>query len=446
MIRPIPRRTFLRGAGAVVALPLLDSMLPRACASAPAAPRRVAFVFLPNGVHMPDWTPAPAAPGKTFALPHLLEPLEPVRDRVLLVTGLAHDKARAHGDGPGDHARSAASFLTGAHPVKTSGAGFRAGVSVDQAIARAIRNETRFPSLEFACERARQSGECDSGYACAYSSNISWRAPSSPVAAEVSPRLVYDRLFASGPRGETPTERTERLRARASVLDLVAGDAARLRGRLGQTDRRKLDEYLDAVREIERRIARLEEGREAEAGASPPAPGVPADYREHLRLQYDLLALAFRLDLVRVATFMVANEGSDKNYGFVGAPGGHHTLSHHGGDAEKIARIRKINRFHAEEFARFVLALDATREGDATLLDSCGIVLGSGISDGDRHNHDDLPVLVAGRLGGAIVPGRHLRLKGETPCCNLFLSLLDAMGAKAAFFGDSTRRLGGLEG
>ncbi|MCI0343422.1 MAG: DUF1552 domain-containing protein [Planctomycetales bacterium] len=439
---PIPRRTFLRGAGAAVALPLLDSMLPAARAARAVAPRRVAFVFLPNGVHIPDWTPAEAGPG--YALPHLLEPLAPVREHVLVVTGLAHDAARAHGDGPGDHARSAAAFLTGAHPVKTSGAGFRAGVSVDQVIARAVGSGTRFPSLEVSCERARQSGECDSGYACAYSSNISWRAPSSPVAAEVSPRLVYDRLFAAGPPGETPAERAERLRGRASVLDLVRGDATRLRGRLGTTDRRKLDEYLDAVREIERRVARLEEGGEPEGAPAPPAPGVPSDYRQHLRLQYDLLALAFRLDLVRVATFMVANEGSDKNYGFVGAPGGHHTLSHHGGDAEKIARIKKINLFHVEEFARFVGSLAGTPEGEGSLLDSCGIVLGSGISDGDAHNHDHLPVLVAGRLGGAVAPGRHLRLKGETPCCNLFLSLLDAMGVKAASFGDSTGRLAGL--
>jgi hypothetical protein len=444
-MRPIDRRTVLRGAGIALALPWLEAMgAPRAWGARAPAPRRLVFVFAPNGFHMPDWTPASTA--DDFALPRLLEPLAPVRDRVLVLSGLAHDNARAKGDGPGDHARSAACFLTGAHPKKTAGADIRCGVSADQLAAQRLGTATRFASIELGTEPARQSGDCDSGYSCAYSSCVSWRTPHQPVASEIRPKLVFDRLFGAGPGTETPEGRERRWRERRSILDWVAADAERLRGQLGATDRRKLAEYQDSVREVERQVAALATGGPdaATAGALQLPEGVPTDYRAHVRLQYELLALALRLDLTRVATFMVANEGSNRNYGFVGAPGGHHHLSHHGGDPDKIEGIRRINRFHVELFVEFVQKLAAIAEGDGTLLDGCAVVFGSAIADGNAHNHDDLPLLVAGRAGGAITTGRHLRFPAGTPACNLFVSLLGTAGVKVPSFGDSTGPLPGL--
>lgn len=442
----ISRRTLLRGAGVALALPWLEAMAPRrAFGARPApAPRRLVFVFAPNGIHMPDWTPAGTEPG--FALPRLLQPLEAVRGEVLVLTGLAHDNARAKGDGPGDHARSAACFLTGAHPKKTAGADIKCGVSVDQLAAQRLGTATRFASIELGTEPARQSGDCDSGYSCAYSSCVSWRTPHQPVACEIRPALVFDRLFGADVAGQTEAEREARWRERRSILDWVADDAARLRARLGATDRRKLDEYQDSVREVERQLAALAAGGpdRSVAGDLQVPEGVPGDYRAHVRLQYALLALALRLDLTRIATFMLANEGSNRNYGFVDAPGGHHHLSHHGGDPDKIEGIRRINAFHVRQFAGFLATLAATREGEGSLLDACAVVFGSAIADGNAHDHDDLPVLLAGRAGGALTPGRHVRHRPHTPLCNLFVALLEIAGVRAPRFGDSTGALPGL--
>jgi hypothetical protein len=436
----LDRRTFLRGCGTALALPLLESTA--LAGPAAAAPKRLAFVFLPNGIHMRDWTPAQV--GADFELPYLLEPLAPVRDRAMVLTGLTHDKGRANGDGPGDHARSAAVFLTGAQPYKTDGANLRAGVSVDQVAAERIGRFTRFPSLELGCETSRQSGGCDSGYSCAYSSNISWRTPQSPMLKEIDPRLLFERMFGAGDESDAAA-RAQRLAERKSILDFAREDAVRLGARLGGADRRKLDEYFDGVRAIERRIEMAERAGAGEApvpGIETPA-GIPREYAEHLRLMYDLLTVAFRTDLTRVATFMTANEGSNRTYPEVDVRDGHHTLSHHGGDPSKIEQIRRINRFHLEAFARFVSGLRAVPEGDGTLLDACTVVLGSGISDGNRHNHDDLPVLLAGGGGGTLATRRHVRVARETPMCNLYLTLLDNHGVRLPRFGDSTGRLEG---
>lgn len=445
MRHPISRRTFLRGAGVAMALPWLDAMRPAlAAAGGPAAPpKRLCFLFVPNGVHMADWTPA--AEGTAFDLPPTLAALEPMRAEWSILTGLAQDNARAKGDGPGDHARSAAAFLTGAHPRKTAGADIHNGVSVDQLAAQKLGAATRFASLELGCEPVRQSGNCDSGYSCAYSSNIAWRTPQSPVAAEINPRLVFDRLFMISDGAESPEARRARWATQRSILDWVADDAKKLRATLGATDRRKVEEYSDAVREIEQRIAQVATaasggGVAADAGPRPPA-AVPKDYRAHLRLQFDLIRVALQLDLTRVVTFMLGNEGSNRNYGFLGAPGGHHHLSHHGGDADKIDKIKTINRFHVEELARFVQGLGSVPEAGGRLLDHTAVLYGSGISDGNRHNHNDLPILLAGSLGGTLTPGRHVRYARDTPLCNLYVGLLDRMGVKTARFGDSTGAL-----
>jgi len=436
----VGRRTFLRGCGTALALPFLEAFAPvEALAGGGGGPVRLAFVFAPNGIHMPAWTPG--AEGAAFALPPLLEPLAPVRREVLVVSGLAHRNGAALGDGPGDHARSSAVFLTGVHPLKTAGQDVRLGISADQLAARRLAPFTRFPSLELGCEPARLSGQCDSGYSCAYSSYVSWRGPGTPNAKEIDPRIVFERLFGGG-RAE---DARARVAGRRSVLDFVREDAARLWAEVGAADRGRLDEYLEGVREVERRLEMGERAARGDLVGGMAAPaGIPAAYAEHVRLLYDLIVLAFRADLTRVATFMVANEGSNRSYPAVGVRAGHHELSHHGGDPDKIAQIVKINRFHMEEFGRFLGRLAAVREGAGTLLDSCAVVFGSGISDGNRHSHDDLPVLVAGRAGGALAPGRHLRVAPGTPMCNLYLSLLDTVDAAPASFGDSTGRLPGL--
>jgi hypothetical protein len=441
MIKPISRRTALKGLGTAIALPMLEAMAPAMCLADPthkAFPMRMAFLYVPNGVHMPDWTPA--AEGADFALPGILEPLESFKQDLLMLSGLAVDKARPHGDGPGDHARAMSAFLTGSQPRKTSGADIRVGISVDQLAAAKIGKQTRFPSLEIGCERGLNSGNCDSGYSCAYSANLSWRTESMPMAKEVNPRLVFERLFGNQVKGEADSSRAKRERYQLSILDFVLEDATQLKARLGMTDQRKLDEYLSAVREIETRIARADKPAEAAADVGKPA-GIPTDYQEHLRVMGDLLALAFQTDLTRIATFVFANDGSNRSYRAIGVPEGHHDLSHHGGNKEKLEKIRTINRFHVEQLAYLLEKLQAVKEGEGSLLDNCMILYGSGIGDGNRHNHDQLPILLAGKGGGAIQTGRHVRYTKETPLTNLFVSMLERMGVKVDAFGDSTARL-----
>jgi hypothetical protein len=439
--RRISRRTALRGLGTLVALPLLEAMLPARAVrgAAAAAPRRLAFVYVPNGVHVPAWVPAGG--GASFQLSPILRPLQAVKDDLLVLSGLALDPACAHGDGGGDHARAMAAFLTGAHPRKTNGANLRAGISVDQLVARRVGHATRFPSLEIGCEGGKSAGACDHGYSCAYQSNLSWRSEATPAPKEVDPRLVFERLFGAPGPGAS---RALREREDRSILDFVAEDARRLRGKLGAADRRKLEEYLSSVREIERRIARAQPvAKVGRTGLRRPA-GIPASYQEHLRLMSDLLVLAFQCDLTRIATFVFANDGSNRSYREVGAPEGHHDLSHHGKDPAKQAKIQKINTFHVTQLAYLLKKLKSIQECGGTLLDQCLIVYGSGISDGDRHNHDDLPILLAGKGGGTLRGGRHLRYPNGTPLTNLYLSLLDRTGVSLPRFGDSTGRLRGL--
>ncbi|MDR3638659.1 MAG: DUF1552 domain-containing protein [Isosphaeraceae bacterium] len=442
----LSRRTVLRGLGTALALPWLDAMAPAANIakgkSVKAAAKRMAFFYVPNGVNMADWTPSEV--GTNFTLPEVLKVLEPYKSDTLVISGLAQDGAFAHGDGGGDHARSLACFLTGRHPLKTDGANIRAGVSVDQVAAQQIGHLTRLPSLELGCDRGAQSGNCDSGYSCAYSSNISWRSETTPMAKEVNPRQVFERLFSNNDPNETPASRAKRDRYRKSILDFVAEDADVLKRRLGQTDRRKLDEYLTAVRELEVRIGKASElGLASASGFSKPQ-GVPQDFKEHIRLMFDLLAIAFQGDVTRIATFMYANEGSNKSYSFIGVPEGHHDLSHHSGNDEKKQKIKQINKFHMEQFVYFLAKLKATREGEGTLLDHSMILYGSGISDGNSHSHKDLPIVLVGKGGGSIPTGRHVKLESQTPLNNLFLSMLDRIGAPADQLGDSTGRLMGL--
>jgi hypothetical protein len=442
--RHVTRRTVLKGLGVAVALPALEAMTPAlalAAGAQRASPRRLAFVYVPNGVHGPDWLPRTLGAG--FDFPATLQPLQPFRDQVNVLSGLTLDKARPNGDGPGDHARAMAAFLTGTQPVKTSGANIRVGISVDQVAAQRVGRTTRFPSLEIGCEGGRSAGNCDSGYSCAYSSNLSWRSATTPNPKEVNPRLVFERLFAGTDRHEAASSQARRERYNLSILDFVMEDAQRLQGRLGANDNRRLDEYLTSIREIETRLARSSREAGQTTAMARPA-GIPSDYGAHIRLMTDLLVLAFQGDVTRVATFVYANEGSNRNYRLINVPDGHHDLSHHQGNREKQAKISRINRFHMTQFAHLLGRLQAIREGEGTLLDNCMIVYGSGNGDGNRHNHDELPILLAGRGGGTITGGRHLRYPRETPLTNLYLSLLDRMGASVSSLGDSTGRLQNL--
>jgi hypothetical protein len=436
----LARRTFLRGMGATIALPMLDAMTPAFAAPSRLgsnSPRRIAFVYVPNGIIMKDWTPV--AEGSVFEFPRILKPFERHRKDLLVLSGLTHNTGRALGDGPGDHARAAASFLTGVHPKKTAGADICAGVSVDQIAAQKIGGATRFASLELGCEDGRLVGNCDSGYSCAYSNSISWRTTSTPMPPEVNPRAVFERLF--GDASETPEARAKRLAYNKSILDFVLDDTRRLKGDLGKTDRRKLDEYLDAVREIERRIELAEHDSQQFTPTIEKPSGVPVEFADHVRLMFDLMILAFQADLTRVSTFMMCREGSTRTYREIGVSDAHHPLTHHRGNPEWIEKVAKINCFHLEQFAYFVGKLKSTPDGDGTLLDRMIVVYGSGLADGNQHTHNDLPVAIAGGGNGALRLGRHVRYPKETPMTNLYVAMLDHMGITPQHMGDSTGEL-----
>lgn len=441
----VNRRTFLKGLGAAVSLPMLESMIPaRAIAAAAAAqpPVRMAFMFVPNGVHMEEWKPV--ATGAHHDLPRILKPLTPVKRDLCVLSGLTQDKGRANGDGAGDHARSAGVFLTGVQPLKSEGSEIRAGVSVDQFAAQRIGHETRFASLELGTERGRQSGKCDSGYSCAYSNNVSWRDGTTPMAKETNPRLVFERLFGNGSKGERNESLARRQRYQKSILDFVLEDARSLTRKVSGNDRQKLDEYLVAVREIEQRIQRAE-GKSVSkssvlAGLGKPE-GVPDSYQEHIRLMGDMMILAFQTDVTRVSTFMLANAGSNRSYRPIGVNEGHHSLSHHQNDRDKLEKISKINTFHVEQLSYMLQKMKSIPEGEGSLLDHCMVVYGSGISDGNRHNNENLPIVLAGRGGGWIRPGRHIQYSGDTPLNNLFVTMLNQAGATTDTFNDSTGTL-----
>jgi hypothetical protein len=420
-----------------MALPWLEAMGPMnswGAATSPmgTAPNRMAFLYVPNGVNMADWTPK--SEGTDFELPTILEPLNPVKEKLLVLTGLTADKARPHGDGGGDHARALSAFLTGAQPRKTDGTEIRAGISVDQVAASRLAEKTRLASLEIGCEHGAMAGNCDSGYSCVYSSTMSWRSATQPLPKEVSPKLVFERLFSSVPNAQQQARDAKR----KSILDFVREDSRDLTGKLGANDVRKLDEYFSAIRDIEMRIERADKLPPIQRPDYSVPDSIPADYAEHIRLMCDLTALAFQADITRVVTFVLANEGSNRAYPFIGVPEGHHDLSHHGNDAAKKQKIRDINRFHAQQLAYLLQKLNSIPEGDGTLLDHSMIVYGSGNSDGDRHNHDDLPIVLAGGGCGTLKTGRHIRYANETPLNNLWVSMLNRLEIDVEQLGDST--------
>jgi hypothetical protein len=439
--RALARRTFLRGLGTAVALPFLDAMTPAlARGQSRTPPVRMAFVYVPNGIDMRHWNPA--YDGALGELPQTLAPLAPLKNDLLLLGNLTHNTGRALLDGPGDHGRCCGSYLTGVQ-VKKSVTDIRASVSVDQLVANHIGTATRFPSLELGLEDARQAGDCDSGYSCAYTNNLAWRSATQPLPPVLDPRALFERLFGDGAE-LSAAARARRLRHRRSILDFVTEDTRRLRGDLGPTDQRKLDEYLGSIRQIEEQMARAERESAIDPGMDKPF-GVPSDFAEHFRLMTDMITVAFQADLTRVVTFLVTREGSSRAYREIGIADGHHPLTHHRNIVEQMDKVAQINRYHVEQFAAWAAKLKAAREGDGSILDHSMIVYGAGLADGNQHTHHDLPTLIAGRAGGAITPGRRVVFRRETPMCNLFLTMMGTMGLRMEHFGDATGHLNGLD-
>jgi hypothetical protein len=423
---------------------MLDAMTP-ALSAAPKAPVRLAFVYVPNGVVNIDfWKPQTV--GRGFEFPRILKPLESLREDLFVLTGLDDHNGNALGDGPGDHGRAGASFLSGVHCRKTAGADIQAGISADQVAAQAVGQQTRFASLELGCEDSRTVGNCDSGYSCAYTNSISWRTPTTPLPPEVNPRSVFERLFGNEDLSLAPEIRARRAAYRKSILDLVRDDTQRLVAKLGASDRRKVDEYLTVVRELEQRIASAEsDQRHLQPGLEKPA-GIPITFAEYAKLMCDLQAVAFQTDLTRISTLMFGREGSMRVYPEIGIPDPHHPLTHHRNNSDWMEKVAQINVFHAQLFAAYLKKLKTTPDGEGTLLDHSMIVYGAGLCDGNKHNHESLPILLAGRGAGSFKPGRHLVYPKGTPLTNFYLTLLDQMGVHAEKLGDSTGRVDQLAG
>ena len=440
----LSRRTLLRGMGAAVALPVLDAMSP-----AFAAPSRIAngdkavracFIYAPNGMTMRDWTPASAGPN--WESTPILKHFEPYRQDMFVLTGLADHNGNALGDGGGDHARAGGSFMTGVHPKRTAGKDIHVGISVDQVAANAIGDKTKLRSLELGCEDSRTVGNCDSGYSCAYSNSLSWRGPSTPNPPETNPRAVFERLFGSDDITLPPDVRAKRVADRKSILDSVQDQVHSILGTVGGADRRKMDEYLTAVREIEMRIQNAEKDKIVEVTPDFEKPeGIPFDYASYVKIMFDLTAMAFQSDLTRVATIVLGREGSLRAYSEIGVPDGHHPLSHHGNRDESLIKLSKINQYHASLFAGFIGKLKAAHDGDGTVLDHSMIMYGSGLSDSNRHLHENLPILLFGRGDGSLKPGRHIVYENPVPMTNLYLTMLDRMDVKPESIGDSTGKV-----
>jgi hypothetical protein len=452
----LSRRHFLRGVGACVALPFFEAALPsllRAATASPGLPLgattssgvpvRMAFLTIPNGVHQGNWWPA----GDTadFTLGKTMEPLAALKSSFQVVGGLNHENATPGNDGGGDHARANATFLTGARARKTDSADIHVGISIDQAVAQRVGHLTRFSSLELSCETERRSGACDTGYSCAYQYNISWQSPTTPMAYEANPRLVFERLFGAGAPGERQKNFQALQDSQRSVLDVVMQDTQVLERKLGRRDQQKLDEYLTSVRDIEKRIQGMEKfGALPDPKVDAPA-GVPADYGEHMDLMYDLLTLAFQTDSTRIATLILAADGTNRAFTQIGIPEGHHYCSHHQGRKELIDKVAVIDRYYMQHLARFLEKLDQTKDVDGhSLLHNSMIVYGCGNADGNRHTHENLPLILAGAGGGSLTPGRYAKMSSQ-PAANLFLSMADRMGATdLERLGDSTGRLVGI--
>lgn len=445
------RRSFLRGLGALIALPALESLSPaRAYAAASAAtpfgttatgaPLRMAFLYFPNGAIPGRWTPQGS--GKNFTFGETLASLDPLRHRVQVISGLEHLNANPGNDGAGDHARANGTFLTGVRVKKTAGSDIYAGVSVDQIAAHHIAKSTRFASLELSCDAQRKSGNCDSGYSCAYEANLAWRTPTSPLSPESNPRLVFERLFGSGNPGERGASLVQRRNQQRSILDFVMDDAKAVQKKLTHRDKAKLDEYLTGVREIEERIVTAEGFTNIPDPALATPDGIPAAYDEYIRLMFQMMALAFETDATRVSSLLLAHDGSNRSFPEINVSEGHHSLSHHRDEKDLIEKVALIDRFYADRFAEFLTLLESKKDSDGhSILHNSMIVYGCGNSDGNRHTHANLPVVLAGNGGGTLNPGRHLETPA-TPMCNLYLNMLDRMGVPSLDrFGDSTGRL-----
>jgi hypothetical protein len=438
-VRAMDRRTVLRAMGITLALPSLQLMRPSGILAneATKAPVRLAWVFFPNGTNAERWLPTGG--GTDWQFSASLKPLENNRGDINILKGLAQVNAQSLGDGPGDHARSAAAFLTGAHPFKTAGTKIKVGRSADQIAADKYGRATRLASIELGTEEGRDAGSCDSGYACAYSNNISWRSESLPMAKEVNPQRAFQRLFGSGNSSGSNDERAAVMQR--SILDFVADQRQQLERISGVEDQRKLEEYFTSVREIENRLARFGQPVQLPEGTKEPQ-GKPSDVTEHIRLMYDLMALAFETDTTRIATFMLANEGSNRTFPMIEVKDGHHELSHTENKDAKIEKIAKIDSYYAEQFSYFLNKLRSTRDSDgATLLDNSLIVYGGCISDGNRHDHHNLPIILAGKGGRNVPTGRLMTFSEYTPLNNLFTTMLEHVDVENAVFGDGTGRL-----
>ncbi len=449
----LSRRFFLRGLGVSLALPNLDSF---GRVTDNHIPLRLGFAYVPNGVIMKNWRPKQL--GNDFACPSALKPLEKMKGDLQVLSGLDHTKANANGDGGGDHARASATFLTGCQARKTSGKDIKIGISVDQLVAESIGRQTKLPSLELSCDASRGSGKCDSGYSCAYQYNLSWKSESIPMPAESNPRSAFERLFGHSQPGADRKAVERRVSQDKSVLDFVLEDAKRMKTRLGYDDQQKLEEYFGSVREVESRISRSLRKQEDFSELEQPE-GIPDQYRDHIRIMFDLMALAYRSDVTRVSTFLLAHDGSNRSFREIGVPEGHHGLSHHREDPIKMRKLSSIDHFYCEQFAYFLTKLAGFKESDGSrLLDHCMILYGGGISDGNRHRHVDLPILLAGGKSHGLATGRHHDFSSKRakltpskkleidqskegfgiPMSNLHLGLLAKMGGQADRLGDST--------
>jgi hypothetical protein len=448
------RRRFLKGIGAGLAVPAMQSLLPsgqlmaanaagkKLATTASGAPLRTAYLFFPNGAIPASWWPE--GKGSDFAFNETLKPLEPVRDSIQIMSGLDQLNATAGKDGGGDHARGNSVFLTGVR-IKKSSTDIRAGISIDQAIANEVGHETRFPSLELSCDPARRSGACDTGYSCAYQYNLAWKAPTNPMTPESNPRKVFERLFGEGSHGERSANAQRRMMNRRSILDFVMSDAKRMEKSLDHRDREKLDQYLTGIREVETRIESMERfGPTADPSMATPE-GIPFTHGEHMDLMFEMMTLAFQTDSTRVSTLLLAHDGDNRSHEEIGIPEGHHELTHHQNKEDRIAKVAKIDQWYAQRFSGFLQKLDSIQDIDGkSILHNSMIVFGSGNADGNRHTHDNLPIVLAGKGGGTLNTGRYNKY-GSTPLSNLYLSMADRMGvSNLERFGDSTGRLGNV--
>ncbi|MEP7353409.1 MAG: DUF1552 domain-containing protein [Acidobacteriota bacterium] len=439
----LSRRTVLRGAGTMLALPLLDSMIPALTAqskTAALAKQRLGFIYIPHGAVMSEWTPKEV--GSKFDLSPVLKPLAAYQDRLTVLTNLCHHQADSLGDGGADHARASATFLNGVHPKRTEGEDVRAATTVDQIAVEKIGQETRYPSLEMATEdMTALVGACDAGYSCAYMNTISWRTPTTPLPMEINPRVIFERLFGDG---GTADQRAARMQEDRSILDQITRQVPGLQKDLGTRDKVRMNEYLENIREIERRLQIAEK----QGGFQMPVPdapvGVPDSYDEHVRLIFDLMALAYQGDVTRVFSFMMAREVSQRSYPQVGVPEPHHATSHHQDQPEKLAKLVKIQTYYTTLLAHFLGKLKATPEGDSNLLDNSTILFGSALSNSNLHNHSPLPVLLAGRATGKIKGGQHLKYAENTPMANLLVNIMQNVDVEQKSIGDSTGPLSDL--